>query len=134
MTYRSFLAKKRPVNDIGILCKFTKNTVSDVKWIQVNDHKYQAGLLLLHEGALHEIKKLLHFESNYYFYAHKFFFVGKDSFTNSIKISKMTPEINTLIKFNQLCTPNLFKKKNIDNEFFVPLDTLEIRRAFQNTI
>lgn len=126
--------KKRPVDDVELLCKFTKNTVCEVKWIQVNDHRYEAGQLLLHDSAFHKIKEILHSGSNYYFYALKYFFVGEEYFTNSIKIAKITPEIFSLITFNQFCTPNLFEKKNIENVIFVPLDTLEIKRIFQNTL
>lgn len=116
------------LEDHAELLRLHFNDVEDLfetSWLEHNIFTYRKGLFVSENKVIREIVKIVLSESEFYLICIQFDFNEVDEFLNSIKITKSRPEKYTVIKFNDLKNKKTYEKKNLGEETYIILDTLD---------
>lgn len=105
----------------------------EVKWLRKDHFTFRQGLFVLHSGVLLEIKNIFVIDDDFLLRCTKYSFVEFDQFTNSVKIQKFLPELHTTVKLSSLNNEQLLEKKNINGEYYVIIENLDIENAFKSS-
>lgn len=97
---------------------FPLGPLHEVKWIQMEDRKYQKGLFILQDGSVYEINRIFIQNSKHYMSVFKYCFCGIDKFVNGVKIKKLFPDVSSMIEIQPHC-PVLYEKKNWRGKLFI---------------
>lgn len=103
----------------------------ELKFLLIDDRKYEKGLLVLHDKTIHEIKFILETDKGFFLACKKYRFISYDEFTNSYKIEQYLGDHLILFDFETFKHYNLYEKILIGNDIFIIAENLEIHRAFE---
>lgn len=118
------------LEDHSDLLRLHFNDVEKLFETSLLDHNiftYRKGLFVSESKSkvIHEIAKIVLSDSEYYLICIQFDFIEFDEFLNSYKIMKRSPEYYTVIKLNDLKNKKTYEKKNLGEESYIILDTLD---------
>lgn len=74
--------------------------VQEIQWLQFNDRRFRSGFLILSEGHMYEIMKILAVENSFFFLCVKVSFVSVENELSSVKITKYITEVKKIIKYS----------------------------------
>lgn len=103
------------------------------KHLRYNIFNYRKGLFVSTKNQIFEIEQIFVIKCNYYFLCTCFDFVEYDKFLNSIKILKRNPIAYEVIEFSCLENKNVFEKKNLNGEYYIILETLDLKNIYSST-
>lgn len=104
--------------------------IYETKWLEHNIFNYRQGLFVFDKDELFQIDKIIIKGSNFYFFCTRFEFVEFEQFINAIKIRKCYPIFYCILKLSSLDNMNVYEKQVLDEEYYIILDTLELRNYF----
>lgn len=109
--------------------KFNENEpIFETKFVKFNEYNYKAGLIIVFNSSLHEIKKIFYVKNEFFFLTSAVIVVGFNEFFNSFEIQKSFVESSQIIKFDELKLFKSHEVKQIKNEMFIISDSLELKK------
>lgn len=108
-----------------LLSEFSDRKFAHTKWLQINSHYYEPGLILKYIDFF-EILCILRNNEEFYFICSKYEYSEYDAFLNSIIIEKNTPEHLFLLEYSKLNCKKSFEKKVMDDKILLIVDCLDI--------
>lgn len=112
---------------------YNNESMYEIKFLMIDDKRYEKGLLILHDNTLHEILLVLESNLGYFLSCKKYKFVEFNSFLHSFKIQEDLPNVFSFIEFKNFEICELYEKKLIGNDCFVISDSLEMHYSIEST-
>lgn len=100
-----------------------------IQWFKVNDRRFRSGSLILNDGRMNEITKILAVGNSFYFVCLALSFVSVENELSSVKIEKYTPETKTIIEYSSDIHTNVYEKIKCNGNDYVFIGNLEVARA-----
>lgn len=125
---------------LGKKCVFDGNfeanieIISELKYLQVDDQKFQRGLFVLHDQDLFEIIFVFETNAGYVLACNKYKVLEFNDFTNSYRIMPYNPQVQRCIYFETFKHFKLYEKHVVGQEFFIIPKNLEIYYAFESCL
>jgi hypothetical protein len=125
--------KKLPLSEESI------NKYNDLIDFPLNENSYEIGKLFYNtfvymseiiieaDNALMQINKILFLNSEFFFVCVKLEILGYHAFSNSLEIKLSAPFQFKLIKFDDLKIKTSHEARNIENKFYIPVETIELK-------
>lgn len=90
------------------------------------------GQFIFTQNYMFQIEKMLVVNSKYYFLCTQFEFIKYNKFLNGIKIQKTAPTNYLVVEFSSLDIKTVYEKQVVDEEFYIILDTLDLKMWSKN--
>lgn len=119
--------EKQTVN----MSNYFAGPIYDVKWFELNQYHYMAGLLVQHEKKLLEIQHCIKFEGECFFSGHEYQIHRYKEFSNSFCVKKLDPIREHILRFSDLTIKTLYELKHINNETHIISDDLSLPNLFK---
>lgn len=101
--------------------------IYETNWLQHNIFNYREGLLIFTQNNLLEIQKIIINNFNYYFVCVQYDIIEYNKFLNSIRIQKRQQICHSVVKFSSLDNKTVYEKQILDGEYYIILDTLDLK-------
>lgn len=101
-------------------------TITEIKWLHINNYEYRKNLLVLHNSFLYQIQNILINANRHYFICKQFNAVSFNSFLNSFKIEENSHYI--LLEFSKLEHKKSYEIKSIESNTYIVAETLDLRK------
>lgn len=114
----------------SFVCQFYKSTphVLTMDRLKINSDLYMKKLFLIHDSRLFEINEIFKIEDDFHFLVHQYEIFEHDAFLNSVKIKLFQPTVRSIIKHSYLRVTKSFESKQINENMFIFIDTIEMYR------
>lgn len=106
--------------------------IYETKLLEHNIFDYRVGQFIFTQNCMFQIEKMLVVSSKYYFLCTQFEFIEYNKFLNSIKIQKTAPIQYSVVKFSNLDIKAVYEKQVVEEEFYIILDTLDLKICLKN--
>lgn len=113
------------------VCQLENKSLREISWFQYNDKRFRIGFIILNDGCLYEITKILASENCFYFVCTGLLLITVQNEMNSVKIEKYTPEIKTVIEYSSDIHTNVYEKKKCNGDDYVYIENVDIARAIK---
>lgn len=123
----NFVSKHKSLLIDEFATDFTRS--SETKWLRINNYHYRPGLLIIHDGFLHQVMNILLFENRHFFICKRMDVISYNCFLNSFEIKENTIEI--LIELSKLKITKSYEMKLIGSGKYVIADTLALRNELR---
>lgn len=104
-----------------------KNNILATKYLQLNNNRYEIGVLLQHESRFFEITHIFSYDDDFYFLCVGYDKNVLDVFLNSIELKKIKPEYYKLIPHNDLLITKSHDIKKLNDKCYVIIDSLDVK-------
>lgn len=114
------------------LCE--NESIREIQFFQFNDRRFRSGFLILNDGCLHEISKILAIDGKINLVCKALSFCNVEKELSSVKIEISRPEIETSIEYNSHIHTNIYEKKKCNGNQYVYIENLEIERVISEQL
>lgn len=109
----------------------TGSQLNETKMIQLNNFKYKAGLIVLFEGNVFEIFKIIVLDGKYKFWCFHLEMIAFDVYSNSLELRRQSyPNVNELIPFDDLKIRKSYETVSVDDKMYILANDLDLRHFF----
>lgn len=120
-------------NELSLITSVPKadETIYEIQYFKLNNFVYREGTAILVENQFCVIERIVVIGVQYYFLCHPLDYLNFHKFTHSLIVDKMSANNARVIDVNDLSHKTPYEVKNLNGNFHIFADTLDVKNAMQ---